>query len=236
MNTPKPHTLLTALAITTLVLTGCGNTTQTAPLPEPTTSSTSASTTPTATDAATSTATADPAQASASPSQAYSGGSKAPEGEYRAADEFGPAQNVSKPVAPEGMHVESPEALFLFVEYWNDMRNYANQTGDISSIQPLVDESFEQEQKYYDSLQKIYESGGWVIGGSRIIHYSKDLLISHGNGEYSIGSNFEVENTVLWVNNEARAYDNSDSIYKGIDLRLKFFDGSWKVLSAKVVS
>lgn len=218
MNTPKPHTTFVAtLALAPLLITGCSSA-------QPATSNI-ATTSPTA-----------PAQASTSPSQAHSDDAEAPEGEYRAADEHGPAQNVPKPVAPEDMNIESTEAMLLFITYWNDMRNYANQTGDVSSIRNLVDDSFEQEQKYYDSLHTIYESGGWVIGGNRTIHYNKDLLISHGNSEYSIGSNFEVENTVLWVNNEARAYDNSDSIYKGIDLRLKYTDGSWKVLAAKVVN
>ena len=43
-------------------------------------------------------AASDAASASATPSpvitRGYSGGSKAPEGEYRKADEYGPAQNV----------------------------------------------------------------------------------------------------------------------------------------------
>ena len=224
-HTPTRNLALTAIAL--LALTGC-SAQATGSVPEP-----GSSTTTSAVASSTASATEETAKAEETN---YSGGSKAPEGEYRAADEHGPAQNVPKPVAPEGMNVESTEAMLLFINYWNDMRNYANQTGDISSIQGLVDDSFEQEQKYYDSLQKIYESGGWVIGGNRTIHYNKDLLISYGNGEYSIGSNFEVENTVLWVNNEARAYDNSDSIYKGIDLRLKFIDNSWKIVSAKVVS
>ncbi|WP_421084866.1 DUF6318 family protein [Rothia nasimurium] len=233
MNTPKPHTLLTTLAITTLVLTGCGNTTQTAPLPEPTTSSTSAST---ATDTATSTATTAPAQASASPSQAYSGGSKAPEGEYRAADEFGPAQNVPKPVAPAGMNVESPEAMLLFITYWQDMRNYAYQTGDTSDVKSLVDESHSKEHEFYTALEEIYSSGGWVIAGGLTIHYNKDLIVSHGNGEYSIGSNFEAADSVLWYGEKAVYNDNSDSIYRGVDFRLKFHDGKWKVLSTKEIN
>lgn len=224
-HTPTRNLALTAIAL--LALTGCGAQ-ATGSVPEPDSSSTTSAVAASSASAVEKTAGAEETN--------YSGGSKAPEGEYRAADEHGPAQNVPKPVAPEGMNVESTEAMLLFINYWNDMRNYANQTGDISSIQGLVDASFEQEQKYYDSLQKIYESGGWVIGGNRTIHYNKDLLISYGNGEYSIGSNFEVENTVLWVNNEARAYDNSDSIYKGIDLRIKFIDNSWKIVSAKVVS
>jgi len=47
------------------------------------------------------------ATASAAPSatpstvRGYSGGSKAPDGEYRPADKYGPAQNVPKPNAPE---------------------------------------------------------------------------------------------------------------------------------------
>ncbi|MGV3246983.1 DUF6318 family protein [Rothia sp. 11254D007CT] len=224
-HTPTRNLALTAIAL--LALTGCGAQ-ATGSVPEPDSSTTTSAVAATSASAVEETTSAEETN--------YSGGSKAPEGEYRAADEHGPAQNVPKPVAPEGMNVESTDAMLLFINYWNEMRNYANQTGDISSIQSLVDESFEQEQKYYDSLQKIYESGGWVIGGNRTIHYNKDLLISYGNGEYSIGSNFEVENTVLWVNNEARAYDNSDSIYKGIDLRLKFIDNSWKIVSAKVVS
>lgn len=224
-HTPTRSLALTAIAL--LALTGCGAQ-ATGSVPEPDSSTTTSAVAATSASAVEETASAEETN--------YSGGSKAPEGEYRAADEHGPAQNVPKPVAPEGMNVESTEAMLLFINYWNEMRNYANQTGDISSIQSLVDESFEQEQKYYDSLQKIYESGGWVIGGNRTIHYNKDLLINEGEGKYSIASNFELENTVLWYNGEARAYDNSQNVYRGIMLSVQFDNGSWRVTKATEVS
>lgn len=224
-HTPTRNLALTAIAL--LALTGC-SAQATGSVPEPGSSTTTSAVASSTASAAEETAKAEETN--------YSGGSKAPEGEYRAADEHGPAQNVPKPVAPEGMNVESTEAMLLFINYWNDMRNYANQTGDISSIQGLVDDSFEQEQKYYDSLQKIYESGGWVIGGNRTIHYNKDLLIAEGEGKYSIASNFELENTVLWYNGEARAYDNSQNIYRGIMLTVQFDNGSWRVTKATEVS
>lgn len=224
-HTPTRNLALTAIAL--LALTGCG-VQATGSVPEPDSSTTTS---------AVASSTASPTEETAKAEETnYSGGSKAPEGEYRAADEHGPAQNVPKPVAPEGMNIESTEAMLLFINYWNDMRNYANQTGDISSIRGLVDDSFEQEQKYYDSLQKIYESGGWVIGGNRTIHYNKDLLIAEGEGKYSIASNFELENTVLWYNGEARAYDNSQNIYRGIMLTVQFDNGSWRVTKAIEVS
>ena len=223
-HTPTRNLALTAIAL--LALTGCGAQ-ATGSVPEPNPSTT--------TSAATS-STASTAEETASAEETnYSGGSKAPEGEYRAADEHGPAQNVPKPVAPEGMNIESAEAMLLFINYWNDMRNYANQTGDITDVRKLVDESFEQEQKFYDSLHAIYQADGWVIGGSQIVHYDKNLLVSQGNGEYSIGANFEVENSVLWVNGEARAYDNSQAIYEGVELKTQFSNGGWKIVSAKVV-
>ena len=224
-HTPTRKLALTAIAL--LALTGC-SAQATGSVPEPGSSTTTSAIASSSASAVEETASAEETN--------YSGGSKAPEGEYRAADEHGPAQNVPKPVAPEGMNIESTEAMLLFISYWNDMRNYANQTGDISSIQGLVDDSFEQEQKYYDSLQKIYESGGWVIGGNRTIHYNKDLLIAEGEGKYSIASNFELENTVLWYNGEARAYDNSQNIYRGIMLTVQFDNGSWRVTKATEVS
>lgn len=223
---PAQRTLtLTALAL--LVFTGCGEQ-KTGSIPEPSDSNSSSN--------VASASSSVSASAMAQETEHYSGGSKAPDGEYRAADEFGPAQNVPKPVKPEGMNVETTEGMELFINYWNDLRNYAMQTGDVTEIKKLVDESYAQELEFYESLDEIYNSDGWVIGGTRKIHYNKDLLTSDGNGAYSIGCNFEVENTILWVNGEARAYDASNSIYKGIDLRLSYTDGSWKVISAKVVN
>ena len=45
-------------------------------------------------------------------SKGFSGGSQAPEGEYRPADDKGPAQNVPKPQEPEGMNLETPRGVF----------------------------------------------------------------------------------------------------------------------------
>lgn len=240
MNIPKPHALVTSLALTALLLAGCSEPQETVPLPTPeSTTRSNAETSPMAPDTATyietSAATTDPAQASASPSQAYSGGSKAPEGEFRAADEHGPAQNVPKPVAPAGMNVESPEAMFLFIDYWNELRNYAYQTGDVADIRHLVDSSFTQEHDFYDAVKVIYESDGWVIGGLTKIHYNKDLLTSLGNGEYSIGCNFETQDSVIWHEGNATYNDNSASILDGVEFRLQFQQGTWKVVSANIV-
>ncbi|MDY6051959.1 MAG: DUF6318 family protein [Rothia sp. (in: high G+C Gram-positive bacteria)] len=228
------HTLAQTLTLTTLaalILTGCSNQ-PTGSVPEPETSSPTSSTSNTTNPSEVPTDEAPTAQAQ----ESYSGGSKAPDGEYRPADEHGPAQNVPKPVAPEGMNIESAEAMLLFIDYWNDMRNYAHQTGDVSEVRTLVDTSFTQEQNFYTLLEEIYESDGWVIGGNRTIHHQTDFLTTAGGGIYSIGSNFELEDSFLLYKNEKRAYDNSQNINRGIVLTLKFENGSWRILTANEIS
>ena len=83
--------------------------------------------------------------ASATPStvRGYSGGSKAPDGEYRGADPNGPAQNVPKPASPEdGYREKSNEGLRKTLNAWIEWNNYGTQTGDYSQARKFVDSSF----------------------------------------------------------------------------------------------
>ena len=104
--------------------------------------------------AATSTATpsetasaSDVASASATPSprvtRGYSGQSKAPDGEYRKADGYGPAQNVPKPRNEPAQYPENEEGLIKMMEDWVVAHNYGIQTGDCSYAKKYVSESTE---------------------------------------------------------------------------------------------
>lgn len=78
--------------------------------------------------------------ASATPStvRGYSGGSKAPDGEYRPADSKGPAQNVPKPPAPEeGYREKSISGLEKTIRAWILNENYSIQTGDYTETLKL---------------------------------------------------------------------------------------------------
>ena len=134
-----------------------------------------ASTSSSATDAASaaprstaSVATSESPSASATPStvRGYSGGSKAPEGEYRKADKYGPAQNVPKPNAPEdGYREKSIEGIRKTMDAWIKWGNYGVQTGDYSMARQFISPTFEIELKEYDDIEELYRRGGWVIDG-----------------------------------------------------------------------
>ena len=78
-----------------------------------------ASTAPSETASASASAT-EASSASATPSpvitRGYSGGSKAPDGEYRKADGYGPAQNVPKPRNEPAQYPETEEGLIHMME------------------------------------------------------------------------------------------------------------------------
>ena len=128
-----------------------------------------ASTTPSETASA-SAAASDVTSASATPSpvitRGYSGESKAPDGEYRPADKYGPAQNVPKPSLPEEGHNEkSVEGLRKTFDAWVQWGNYGIQTGDYAKAREFISPNFSSELEAYESIEKLYRRGGWVIDG-----------------------------------------------------------------------
>ena len=132
------------------------------------------SATPSETASASASASESPS-ASATPStvRGYSGGSKAPDGEYRPADKYGPAQNVPKPNAPEdGYREKSIDGIRKTLDAWIMWGNYGTQTGDYSMARKFMSPSFEDEIKAYSDVEDLYKSGGWIIGG--INHYLAD--------------------------------------------------------------
>ena len=118
--------------------------------------------------AAASAAASKSASASATPSprvtRGYSGNSKAPDGEYRKADGYGPAQNVPKPRNEPAQYPENEEGLIHMMEDWVVAHNYGIQTGNCSPAKKYVSESTE-EYKFYEYLEGLYQRGGWVIEG-----------------------------------------------------------------------
>ena len=83
-------------------------------------------------------AASDAASASATPSpvitRGYSGGSKAPDGEYRKADGHGPAQNAPLPKTEPQQYPETFAGLREMMTDWVRARNYGIQTGDMQYV------------------------------------------------------------------------------------------------------
>ena len=79
-----------------------------------------------------------PSAAPSSSGPKYSGKSKAPAGEFRAADIYGPAQNVPKPTNPPGYTEPTLDGMMKSMKAWTQWRNYGMQTGDYTEAYKFV--------------------------------------------------------------------------------------------------
>ena len=164
-------------------------------------------------------------------SKGFSGGSQAPEGEYRPADDKGPAQNVPKPQEPEGMNFETPEAFFKFIEYWNEQRNYALQTGDVKGYAHITSGAYTKELQAISYMKSVYEKGGWIIGGIRKIFYEKDSFekVSGKDYEYSLLGRTAIPPTLIFDNERRtiRTEDFTEQNKYSVEFKIVYTGTDW---------
>ena len=191
------------------------------------------------TSASASTAASDASSASATPSpvitRGYSGGSKAPDGEYRGADPNGPAQNVPKPASPEdGYREKSNEGLRKTLNAWIEWNNYGAQTGDYSQARKFVDSSFTELLDSYEGLEALYKRGGWIIAG--LDHY-----IADGNpwieGETYFWKAYREWGYVMYVepNGDWKSYENDRKDDDTWKFSFKYTSEGWKIIDFEQV-
>ena len=191
------------------------------------------------TSASASTAASDASSASATPSpvitRGYSGGSKAPDGEYRGADPNGPAQNVPKPASPEdGYREKSNEGLRKTLNAWIEWNNYGTQTGDYSQARKFVDGSFTELLDSYEGLEALYKRGGWIIAG--LDHY-----IADGNpwieGETYFWKAYREWGYVMYVepNGDWKSYENDRKDDDTWKFSFKYTSEGWKIIDFEQV-
>ena len=141
----------------------------------------------------------------------YSGGSKAPEGEYRAADEHGPAQNVPKPKEPAGMNVETVEGVVKFLNYWNDIRNYSFQTGDAVPWANTTSKAYKKEAETIQWVHDLYHNNnGWIVGGLRNISIQEETFHKVGE-EYKILTHINIQNSIVYDTHNNKTHHNDHS-------------------------
>ena len=123
--------------------------------------------------------------ASATPrvTRGYSGNSKAPDGEYRKADGYGPAQNVLLPKAEPQQYPETEQGLYRMMKDWLVSHNYAIQTGDCSYAFKYATEEAE-EYEFYQYIEDLYRRGGWAVDGLDAYQPEGPLIYDEAKEKY----------------------------------------------------
>ncbi|WP_315285338.1 DUF6318 family protein [Rothia mucilaginosa] len=166
----------------------------------------------------------------------YSGQSKAPDGEYRKADGYGPAQNVPKPRNEPAQYPETEEGLNHMMEDWVIAHNYAIQTGDCSYAFKYVTEDAE-EYGFYEYLEDMYSHGGWIADGLDSYQSESALLFDDKTKEYRMKIR-RVWSTAMYVEPDGEVVfkantDTSDDSFYFIFI---YSNGYWKIAGTKLLN
>ena len=185
--------------------------------------------------ASASAAASDAASATPSPrvTRGYSGNSKAPDGEYRKADEYGPAQNVPKPRNEPAQYPETEEGLYRMMKDWVVAHNYAIQTGDCSYAFKYVTEDAE-EYEFYLYIQGLYQRGGWAVDGLDSYQPEGPLIYDEAKKMYRM-KHRRFWSTVMYVesNGHLTMKANTDTSDDTFYFLFTYSDGYWKIAGSK---
>ena len=166
----------------------------------------------------------------------YSGQSKAPDGEYRKADGYGPAQNVPKPNAPEeGYREKSIEGIRKTMDAWVKWTNYGIQVGDFTESRKYISSDFMEELEGYKSFEDLYKRGGWIIDG--IDNYIADGNPWSEDGETYFWKAYREWNYITLVEPTGE-WHRDVNIQKDNDtwkFEFKYSDSSWKITNCEQV-
>lgn len=184
--------------------------------------------------AAASTAASGSPSASATPStvRGYSGGSKAPDGEYRPADKYGNAQNVPKPSAPEeGYREKSVEGMRKTLKAWVEWANYGTETGDYSMARQFVSSEFKDELQAYADVEDLYASGGWIIGG--VDYFVADGAPWSEGGDTYFWKAYRHWDREIYVESDgsSRSWVNEDKTNDTFKFELKHNGQKWEIMN-----
>ncbi|MCP8995091.1 DUF6318 family protein [Rothia sp. P3C3.S176] len=163
----------------------------------------------------------------------YSGQSKAPDGEYRKADGYGPAQNVPKPRNEPAQYPETEEGLYRMMKDWLVSHNYAIQTGDCSYAFKYVTEDAE-EYEFYQYIEDLYRRGGWTVDGLDAYQPEGPLIYDEAKKKYRM-LHRRFWNSVLYVDSEGHLdmQANTDTSDDTFYFLFVYSDGYWKIAGSK---
>ena len=190
----------------------------------------------TASAAPSETATASDAAASTTPSpvitRGYSGGSKAPDGEYRKADGHGPAQNVPHPKAKPQQYPETFAGLREMMTDWIKARNYGIQTGEMRYVKPYMLDTYKEDLKFLKDIEDLYQRGGWVIAGLSDFQAESELNYDDKAKEYWVLTR-RLWTYAIYVNPDGSRIERSNTNHENeiFMMRYRYKDGYWYLSS-----
>ncbi|MET3904724.1 hypothetical protein ABIE35_003307 [Paenarthrobacter sp. 4246] len=199
-----------------LLLTGCqGGTTPSAPPSEP------------------SSTTASPTTSASVPAASATPESPPTSAVYKPADAKGKAENVPVPVMPELAKENSKAGLEAFIGYWYAVKNYANQTGELSVLSTLSSTGCQLCGHMQKAAVDSYRDGRWIAGGT--LHLATVEMDWDADTSPHLSRAQVIQDAISYYNADGTEGRPSDAATNDTFVILAEFETAWKVVDTGVI-
>jgi hypothetical protein len=132
------------------------------------------------------------------------------------------------PVMPDAAKANTKAGAIAFVRHYVDLVNYAQQTGDVSTLASVESDACESCAKVRRSIAEIYTAGGAIQGGTWHPHFK--VALHNGDGSWLVTGyiKFEAEEVRSNKTAEPQPQPGGSAV---THLTVKNSDDAWKVLA-----
>lgn len=139
-----------------------------------------------------------------------------------------PSSGNGEPLAPQELSRSDAAGAKAFVEYYWDLVDFAQASGDVDALASVSLPSCEACEGGMASIEKTYDQGGSIEGGEATVRELSAKPVQRGDDVV-----FEVQVRVVTTRQQVRVPGKKPSTYPPGDTRLQFIveqvDGAWKV-------
>lgn len=138
-----------------------------------------------------------------------------------------PASGPVAPTLPPEAEGDDAAAAEAFVEYFWEVVNYAEQSGDTTGLVPLAMSSCDACRGGANSIREVHDAGGSFVGGKVSVLSSKAVRLGSRGVAFGVSVELVFQPQDVRVPGEPRKrYEGGEGEYQFI---LQQVDGSWRV-------
>lgn len=157
----------------------------------------------------------------------------APSAVYKPADANGRAENVPVPEMPALAKENTKEGLEAFVKYYYAVKNYANETGDVTTLATLNGPDCAACSSLLEATSQSYIEGRWMAGGKLEV----PVIEVHWNPNNTVQTVKQqvIQGDITYYNSDGSEGRAPDIATNSAFVIVASFDASWTVADLGVL-
>jgi len=125
---------------------------------------------------------------------------------------------------------DTAENAILAAEYFLELMNYIQSTGDVAPFEEVAAQSCGSCQRYIEKVERLYEEGGFSVGNHTQM---RDAFAARtGDGlAWEVYSDWEIDDGFRYNISRVEVVELKGTTIEGRRIGVQFIDGEWRILA-----